>query len=80
MKKQINIKKLTPQEVLELFTRLLTERVSIDTEFILSGPNDDITHQVLRIKCEGLELVSSPEQLQHSLRFANADDFNEKVH
>ena len=62
---------MTDEECLEKFIEFLTDRVTINTKFVLDE-NDNITHQFLVITCGDFVTVSEPQPLEVILRPAAA--------
>lgn len=67
----MKLHKMNDEECLTKFLEFLSERVSLSSSFLIDD-NDNITHQVLNIKCGEYVSVSEPEQLSIPMRLTTA--------
>lgn len=74
----MKIKKMTDEECLQKFLEFLSERVSINTLFVQDDA-DNLTHQILQIKCGEFVSVSEPEPLAVVLRPATGEELGATV-
>ncbi len=77
----LNLKKnkvKTDEEKLAEVIALLGDGVEVSTGF-MQDENDNITHQVIQLKCGNLISVSQPERLDVVLRLATAEEQGELV-
>ena len=69
---------MTDEECLQKFLEFLSERVSINTLFVQDDA-DNLTHQILQIKCGEFVSVSEPEPLAVVLRPATGEELGATV-
>lgn len=70
----MKLSKMTDEQCLEKFLEFLDERVSITTHFIQKDEGENITHQIMEIRCGEYVTASQPEQLSAVLRVATGQE------
>lgn len=68
----MKLKKMTDEEVMNTFVEMLSDRVTLNTAFVVDNDSGNITHQIVRISCGELISMSQPEALEVILRPATA--------
>jgi hypothetical protein len=68
----LKIEKMSDEQCLEQFIKLLESRVSITTAFAQENETGILTHQYLKIECGEHTMVSQPELLDTPLMLAPA--------